>query len=352
MKAIISFDSHKHYTLARAETRVGKMISEERIEHQRGNISRYLSEYPKRTAVAIETIGSWYWIVDEIECAGMIPKLVNARRAKLMIGSINKTDKLDVKGLNMLQRTGTLPTVWIAPGDVRDKRELPRTRMMLGEYRTKIKNRVLSVLAKYGLQDIEGIRDVFTKSGRVLLEKAVDTLPENTRHVTKLLLEQLDETESKIRDIEEKMKSEFGQTGDIELLMSMPGVGFILAVVILAEIGDISRFGSAEKLAGYSGVVPRVHSSGGKTRYGALRSDSNRYLKWAYSEAGNSVAVHRNSHPERHVSVLYNRIRDSKGHSKAIGAVARHLAEATYWVLSKKENYRERNVTMVPSRQI
>ena len=67
--------------------------------------------------------------------------------------------------------------------------------------------------------------------------------------------------------------------------MTLPGVGFILAVVIASELGDIKRFSSAECLASYSGMTPRVHSSGGKTRYGQLRSDVNHYLKWAYSEA-------------------------------------------------------------------
>jgi hypothetical protein len=67
--------------------------------------------------VAVETIGNWYWIVDEIEAAGCVPKLVHARKAKLMMGEINKTDRLDVRGLNRLQQAGTLPTVWIPPGE-------------------------------------------------------------------------------------------------------------------------------------------------------------------------------------------------------------------------------------------
>src|SRR6185436_19666597 len=100
--------------------------------------------------VAVEPIGNWYWIVDEIESAGMTPRLVHARKAKLMMGSINKTDKLDAKGLNLLQRAGTLPTVWIPPGELRGQRDLPRTRMVMTQMRTKLKNRVHSNLAKYG----------------------------------------------------------------------------------------------------------------------------------------------------------------------------------------------------------
>ena len=109
--------------------------------------------------------------------------------------------------------------------------------------------------------------------------------------------------------------------------MTLPGIGFILAVTIFNEIGDVSRFASPEKLASYSGMVPRVHSSGGHTRYGKLRSDVNHYLKWAYSEAGNCVAINRKRLPDRHVSKLYNRLREKKGHAKAVGTVGRLLKE-------------------------
>jgi transposase len=89
------------------------------------------------------------------------------------------------------------------------------------------------------------------------------------------------------------------------------------------------------------GTTPRVHASGGKVRYGALRSDVNRYLKWAFSEAANAVAVNHTRWRERHVSQLYRRLRQRKGHAKAIGAVARHLAEAAFHVLHGETEYRE-----------
>jgi transposase len=348
--SIIAFDSHKRYTLARVENENGEEAQEFRIEHRRGNIAGFLSGQQPGSRVAIETIGNWYWIVNEIEQAGMQPRLVHARKAKMMFGCINKTDRLDVKGLNKLQRTGTLPTVWIPPSEVRDKRDLPRTRMVFARERTRLKNRIHSVLDKYGLQDeFEDISDIFGKKGRRILESVLGQLPSHTHYTTKLLLEHLDQTEQKIRAIEARMKELFKETEQHTLVQSMPGVGFILAVVILQEIGDIGRFGSAERFASYSGVTPRVHASGGKVRYGRLRSDTNHYLKWAFSEAGNSVAVNRNRFPVRHVSKLYNRIRGRKGHAKAVGAVARHLAEATYWVLTKSETYRDRGLLAVSS---
>src|SRR5207302_9331779 len=90
------------------------------IAHERGALQRFLERCERGSPVAVETVGNWYWIVDEIEAAGCIPRLVHARKAKLMMGEVNTTDKLDVRGLNQLQRTGTLPTVWIPPGELRD----------------------------------------------------------------------------------------------------------------------------------------------------------------------------------------------------------------------------------------
>ena len=86
--------------------------------------------------------------MDEIEAAGQIPQLVRARKAKLMLGMVNQTDTLDARGLNRLQRTGTLPTVGIPPGALRDERDLPRTRLGLTRERTRLKNRIRATLAK------------------------------------------------------------------------------------------------------------------------------------------------------------------------------------------------------------
>ena len=350
MATIIAFDSHKHYSQALVQTLEGKIIKEQRIEHVRGSIKTFLSGYEYKTPVAVETIGNWYWIIDEIEQAGMMPKLVHARKAKLMLGCVNKTDKLDVLGLNKLQRIGTLPTVWIPPGELRDKRELPRTRMVFARMRTKIKNRIHSVLNKYGFSGDDDISDIFGSEGRRYIERCRKHLPVQTSYTLELLLRQLDVIEAQIKLIEKRMEEVFEKTEEVKLLMSIPGIGPILAVVISLEIGDISRFSSSERLASYAGTTPRVHSSGDKTRYGRLREDVNRYLKWAYAEAGNSVALNVRHCPDRHVSVLYNRLRIRKGHSKAIGAVARHIAEASYWILTRKQVYKERNIVQVSSR--
>ncbi len=336
----IAFDSHKHYTLASVEHPTGGIVAERRLPHERGALQGFLVQWDPGSPVAVETVGNWYWIVDEIEAAGMVPQLVHARKAKLMMGMINKTDKLDARGLNRLQRTGTLPTVWIPPAELRDQRDLPRTRMVLAQQRIRLKNRIHATLAKYALAAPD-VTDLFGCAGRDALAELIVQLPPHSQFATDTLLEQLDLVEEQIAQFETRMHQVFTESAALTRIMTLPGVGFILGLVILLEIGDVHRFPDAAHLAGYAGTTPRVDATGGKVRYGRTRPDVNHYLKWAYGEAANVICLNRRHWPGRHVARLYDRVHQRRGHQKAIGAVARHLAEATYWILSKEESYRE-----------
>jgi len=212
--------------------------------------------------------------------------------------------------------------------------------MVLVRQRTQLKNRIHANLAKYGLKATE-VSDLFGVRGRKILANLLNEFPTQTRYVTEALIEELDHLQAKIKELEGRIAELFDGIESLQLIQTLPGVALILGVVILTEVGDIERFPSASQLASYAGKTPRVHASGGKIRYGRTRPDVNRYLKWAYAEAANAVMIHRRRHPQHHVSRLYERIQRRRGHQKAIGAVGRHLAEATYWMLTKKEAYRD-----------
>ncbi|MEI8287888.1 MAG: IS110 family transposase [Verrucomicrobiota bacterium] len=339
MNEYIAFDSHKHYTLMeRQNAQTGRTV-QLRLAHQRGALCAGLRECSVGTAVAVEATGNWYWIVGEIEQAGLRPLLVHPRKAKLMMGLINKTDALDVHGLNRLQQNGTLPTVWIPPAPLRDLRELTRTRLVLVVSRTKLKNRLQATLAKHGLSIAAS--DPFGVRARAQWTQHLAALPEQTRFVTGQLLQQLDFLHHQIESQEARLQELLQVTPAMQRLTSLPGFGLILATTVALEIGDINRFATCEHLASYAGTTPRVHSSGDKTRYGRLRADVNRYLKWAYIEAANVVSLKQKPWAARHVAQLYQRIRQRRGHAKAVGAVARHLAEASFWVLRRDEDYHE-----------
>ena len=123
--------------------------------------------------------------------------------------------------------------------------------------------------------------------------------------------DKLDALEAKLKAFEKRIISAFSETEEIKLLRTIPG------------------------------IPPSVHASGGKYRYGRAPADTNHYLKWAYAEAANTIMRVRRRLRYRHVADLYDRIRSRKGHSIAIGAVSRHLAEASWSILTKNEPYRE-----------
>ena len=212
--------------------------------------------------------------------------------------------------------------------------------------RTSLKNRIHATFAKYGIQ-FEGESDLFGTRGRKAMSRRLPELPPETRHSVEQELRLLDQLAEQIDLAEQRIHQMIAVTPAMKLLMSLPGVGPVLAITIALEVGDIGRFPDNEHLASYSGMVPRVNSSGGKTRFGKTRPDVNHYLKRAFVEAANVVVLNQSRWSSHHTVKLYQRVRANKGHGKAVVAVGRHLAESTYWVLKKKEPYKE----PVPSKQ-
>ena len=154
----------------------------------------------------------------------------------------------------------------------------------------------------------------------------------------------MDSLEEAITDVERELEAVREVSAEADLLMTLPCVGKILSMVLMLEIGRVDRFPTAAHLASYAGLVPRVHSSGGRTRMGQVCGNVNRILKWAFVEAGNLVVVNQRHLAGTHVVRLYQRIKRAKNHQKAVVAVGRHLAEAAWWVLTKQEVYREPQV--------
>ena len=338
----VGCDAHKHYSLFAVLDHRGRPVEQTRVNHEPGAIRAFVSRFPPGTPVALETVGNWYWIVDEIEQAGCVPLLAHAQMAKKMMGHVHKTDKLDAQGLAILQHLGSLPTVWIAPGEIRDERELPRTRMALSKMRTALKNRMHSTLAKYALS-LDTQSDIYAPKWRPQLMQLIGSFPNETRRCMEQELELLDQVQEQIHRLEARILERVQMTPTIQLIQSVPGPAKILSIVIDREVGSIDRFPSPHHFASYSGLVPKVKASGGKTHYGKMIKAANNYLKWAFIEAAN-VVVRQQHHPnwrQKYVVALFERTRQRKGHAVAVGTVARYLAEATYWVLKKGEPYRE-----------
>jgi len=204
MRHFIGCDAHKKYSVFVAIDETGNVKPAVRVNHDRELYRGFLRGLPAGSEIAVETIGNWYWIVDEMEEAGHRPRLAHARKSKLMMGEIDKTDKLDGRGLATLLRNGTLPEVWIASREVRDQRELLRLRMTLVGMEIRLKNRVHAILAKYAIQ-LEEVRDVFSQQGRrLLLGATLENLPPHTAKVIRQHMELLESTEQQRKIAEER----------------------------------------------------------------------------------------------------------------------------------------------------
>jgi transposase len=342
IRSFVGCDAHRKYSVFVAMDEQGRTTAPLRVEHQQREFRNFLRHIPAGTDVAVEATGSWYWLVDEIEAAGLIPHLAQPFAAKRMAGvGGKKTDSVDARCLATLLRNGTLPETWIPGSANRDLRNLMRTRLAIREYQTAVKSRIIAAINSYGLRDPEEDLDLFRGKGRVQLARYKSSLPKHTREAVIQQWELVDGLEKQIQSLELQLKRELKPVPAAQRLKSLPGVGTVLGATIYLEIGDVARFACPERLASYSGLVPVVHASGGRTFYGPTSNRSNSYLRWAFVEAANLIAARRKVYPSRHVTRLYERLRADKGHSKAAVAVARHLAESAWWILTKQQDYRE-----------
>ena len=342
MKQFIGCDAHKKFSVFASIDEEGEYGPAIRVKHDREEFGRFLAELPPRSQIALETSGFYYWMVDAMKEAGHCPHLAHAFTAKRRMEGRHKTNDRDARGLAMLLRNGTLPEVWIPPKEMRDQRELLRWRMTLSNMRTRLKNRIHGMLQRYNIAI--AVSDLFGDTGRAALLERHNELPTHSRDSMLQQLNLIDVVETKIVQCEESLDDILYPSVERDLLDSLPCVGKVLSAVLALEIGKVERFAGPDRLASYAGVVPLARESADWKRKDSCPRDCNTYLKWAYIEAANLISIRRRtpSWTERHVVQLYERVKEStKMHAKATMAVARHLAEASYWILSKQQIYQE-----------
>src|SRR5437764_691296 len=136
MEQFIGCDAHKKFSLFVAMNERGEYGPAVRVSHERQSMRRFLESLAAGSKIALETSGSYYWLVDEMKRAGHEAQLAHALTAKRRMEGRHKTDRKDAQGLAMLLRNGTLPRVWIPPQELRDQREMLRLRMTLVGMRT------------------------------------------------------------------------------------------------------------------------------------------------------------------------------------------------------------------------
>ena len=206
------------------------------------------------------------FVHDQLELAGWEVEIADAVKTKGLAPLACKTDRIDAWVLAELSRRELVPAIWLPDPSVRAERERARFRLHLVRHRTSLKQRVHAVLLAHGRPC--PISDLFGASGRALLARL--ELPEPWAGSVEASLYLIDELEREINDCERELRRLGAEHRYVTLLTTVPGIAWVLAYAIAAEIGDIGRFPSPRKLAGYTGLGPRVSQSGERDLRGPL----------------------------------------------------------------------------------
>jgi len=322
----VGVDYHKRYSVATKMDDGGNILERVKIMNTAQSLLQFAASLPEESTIAVEATSIWYYFYElmETRCPNIV--LAHPLKTRAIAEARIKTDKIDSTMLAHLLRTNLLPTSYIPPRAIRDTREILRYRASLISMRTALKNRVHAILEKNGTR-IEA-SDIFGKKAIRQLREL--PLRDCYRVGIDGYLRVMDVLASLIDEVSSIIEARVREQSDASLLCTIPGIGPFSALLIMSEIGDIHRFPSAKKLCSYAGLVPSVHASGGKTRYGSLTKRGSKWLRWILIELSHHFA--RSSEKMR---ALYQRIAYKHGRNTARVAVARQMLTIIYAMLKE-----------------
>jgi transposase len=300
-------------------------------------LARRIEEVHAEPVMAvIESMTGARIVHDTLEQEGWDVEIADAQKVKGLAPLACKTDKIDSMVLAVLSQRDLVPAIWLPDPRVREERELARFRLHLVKHKSALKNRIHSTLINFGKPC--PVTDLLGVEGRRLLERLQVAEPWRSNITASVSL--IDDLEEQIADANQRLKAGHADHPYIPLLMSAPGIGWVLAFTIASEIGQIGRFESPQKLAGYTGLCPRVIQSGEKDRRGPITKHGPTYLRWAMLEA----TMHALKHPaysERYQRTK-RRLGKQRGAKVAQIDIARRLAHAIWHMLSRQEKFAPR----------
>ncbi len=333
--SFIGIDFHKKYSVWHAIDAAGSDLGKGRIEHHSPQDFATLVKRWPNPRVVFEASMNWHWLFEVLEQAmpGEHLTLANAFKTRIIAEAQVKTDKIDARILALLLRAGLVSSVHIPCKETRQRKEVLRQRCFFVRQRTMLRNRIHRLLGAQHDLKLPQVTDLFGKKGMGFLEKL--ELPAPTGLLLKQQLEMLKSVQLRIKEDETALEAMMSTTEAQKQVLSIPGMGPILASVVVSEIDDISRFKSAQKLCGYIGLCPSTSSSGGKTYNGRLMRHCNKWLRWAFVEAA-WVAMGCDSY----FGDLYKKKRAlGKKFNTAILCVARRMARITWQLLTQGRSY-------------
>jgi transposase len=278
--------------------------------------------------IALEATYGWEWLADLLEEAGYELHLAHPLRTKAIAAARVKTDAVDARTLAHLLRADLLPEAYIAPRELRDLRDLLRHRVALTRMRSALKQRVGAILAKHGIA--RPYSNLFGPGGSRFLAEL--ELREGPRRRLDSLLALIAAFDREINTTTQEIEQRASEDPYVDVLCQIRGVGRYIAMLVIAEVGDITRFPSARHLCAWAGLTPTVRSSDGKARLGHISGQGSPALRWALVEAAQHAPT--GGGPLRQ---SYERIAKRRGKQVAKVAVARKILTLCYYGLRDGE---------------
>ena len=251
MSVYVGIDVHRKRSQVAVVAEDGKVQLNKNTVNGTEPLLRLIGDLPGGTPVAFEAAFGWGWLAQLLEDDGFEAHLVHPLRCKAIASARLKNDKVDAAILAQLLRADLLPEAWIAPPGVRQLRMLLRHRIQLVRLRTMLRNRIHPIAADHGHDRPAG---VWSGPGRAWLASL--QLAPVSREVVEDDLALIDALEAVVDRLDWQIRQHARSDPRVKILTQLPGVGPFTELVILAEIGDPARFGSARKLASWAGLTP------------------------------------------------------------------------------------------------
>ena len=327
-------DFHKRFSVVTLGCQHGNVLSQHKIMNGEREIEEFfVAQSP--LICAIENCRGNEWFVELVKKCGNEVRIGNTHVIRLIADSTKKNDKIDSKFLMDLVARNYLPVCYQPTRNERILREKLRWRIKMMRSRTQYKNVAHAILDKEhkGAQ----LRSEF---GRNWLQEQSGLSPE--RHVQlQECLEIVDFFDSRMDDADRALIQLAKENPDVQRLKTIPGVGDLSALMLIAELGDITRFKSARHVAGYIGIVPRLYASSDVRRLGHITKQGPGLLRRILVQ--DAWMAIRTSGAFR---TRYNRILKRRGKKAAIIAIARTIAEIAFHVLREKTEFDEKKMTL------
>lgn len=343
---VVGLDLHVRNSFLHVEDQHGTRLKRGRVANTLGAMAEFLAafeseEEPIRVVLESTTNsramhGLLHRYAKEAK-VDLSAQVLDARKLRVIAESVAKCDKLDAAVLAELARSNLrLPVCYVPDDDVFALREHLRARTDLVRIRTMLKNRVHAILHRRGIL-LEG--DLFTKAGRNALQEL--TMDDAGRAIMDRFLGQLDAIADAVDESTKQLK-ELGKTDrwckPLAIATTMPGIGLITGLTVLAELGSIDRFKSRASVSNWAGLVPTIRDSNTKHYSGHITRRGSTHLRGAMTEAA-WQAISRS----RRYGAMYTRIGAKKSKQIAIVAVARQMLEDVWTMLRKDVVYQDAN---------